>query len=455
MRTHIAVVGLGYIGLPLSLAFCERGETVIGVDVDERKVDELRRGVTHVMEPYRGESLESILRRHLASGRFTATTSLAEAAERADTFIVTVGLPVSGEVVEKTPLLACINDLGRVLSAGDLVLIRSTLVPGMMERDIIPRLAPASGLVPGRDFHVAYAPERVAEGRAMEEFQTLDVVVAGLTDACARRAVDVLKRLTDGPFHKTSLRVAELSKVVENAQRDVNIALAHELKAVAEQHGVDVYELIRMANTHPRVRLLEPNIGVGGFCIPNAYAYLAASLTSEEHIPLCSLARQINLLAPHRAARQLDEALHRIGKRLSGARVALLGLGMKDGSNDIRQSPAIHFADILAERGASVAAFDPTVEPYFPFQAVSLEDCLADADAVAIAAWQEAFDTAPWPHLLTRCQHPLVVFDLKRRLVPSLKQAQWQIQGISHLPYVATPAPQAPAEQDCAVEMVP
>ena len=455
MRTQIAVIGLGYIGLPLSLALCERGETVIGVDVDERKVNELRAGVTHVMEPYRGESLESILRRHLESARFTATTSLAEAAERADTFIVTVGLPVAGDVVDKTPLLACVNDLGRVLSPGDLVLIRSTLVPGMMERDIVPRLASTSGLVPGREFHVAYAPERVAEGRAMEEFQTLDVVVAGLTDACANRAMAVLARLTDGRLHKTSLRVAELSKVVENAQRDVNIALAHELKVVAEQHGVDVYELIRMANTHPRVHLLEPNIGVGGFCIPNAYAYLAASLTSEEHIPLFSLARQINLTAPHRAARQLDEALRQIGKRLSGARVALLGLGMKDGSNDIRQSPAVHFADILAERGATVTAFDPTVDPYFPFQAPSLEDCLADADAVAVAAWQAAFDAAPWPDLLARARQPLVALDLKRRLVPSLKQAGWQIRGNSHLPYIAVSAPHVSATRDCAVEMVP
>ncbi|WP_206832587.1 nucleotide sugar dehydrogenase [Alicyclobacillus fructus] len=455
MRTHLAVVGLGYIGLPLSLALCERGETVIGVDIDQRKVDELRAGITHVMEPYRGEPLEILLRRHLASGRFSVTTSLSEAAKLASVFLVTVGLPVAGDVVDKSPLLACARDLATVLSPGDLVLIRSTLVPGMMEQDIVPVLASGSGLVPGKDFQVAYAPERVAEGRAMEEFQTLDVVVSGLTDACCQRAMDVLGRLTDGQLHKTSLRVAELSKVVENAQRDVNIALAHELKLVAEQHGVDVYELIRMANTHPRVQLLEPNLGVGGFCIPNAYAYLAASISSEELIPLFSLARQINLTAPHRAARQLDEALRQAGKRLSGARVAVIGLGMKDGSNDIRQSPAVHFAEILAERGATVTAFDPTVEPYFPFQAPSLEDCLADADAVAVAAWQAEFDAAPWPALLEGARQPLVVLDLKRRLVQRLQAADWQIRGDTHLPYVAISARRLQASHDCAMEMVP
>ncbi|SIS83248.1 nucleotide sugar dehydrogenase [Alicyclobacillus vulcanalis] len=453
MRAQIAVVGLGFIGLPLALALCERGERVVGVDVDERKVRELRAGVTHVMEPYRGESLESILRRHLSSGRFYVTTSLAEAAAQVDTFIVTVGLPVAGDAVDKAPLLACMRDLGALLSPGQLVLIRSTLVPGMMERDIIPRLASASGLVPGRDFHVAYAPERVAEGRAMEEFQTLDVIVAGLTEACTHRAMEVLARLTDGQLHPTSLRVAELSKVVENAQRDVNIALAHELKAVAEQHEVDVYELIRMANTHPRVRLLEPNIGVGGFCIPNAYAYLAASIPSEEHIPLFSLARQINLTAPHRAARQLDEALRRVGKPLVGARVAVLGLGMKDGSNDIRQSPAVHFVDILAERGAIVAAFDPTVEPYFPFQAPSLAACVADADAVAVATWQTAFDDVAWPDVLALARSPLVILDLKRRIAPRLAAAGWDVPAKDHLPYVAVSPRSAWSPHDATVEM--
>ncbi|SFU83149.1 nucleotide sugar dehydrogenase [Alicyclobacillus macrosporangiidus] len=385
MDGTIGVVGLGYIGLPLALCLCEKGYRVVGVDIDEDKVNELCHGRTAVSETFHGETLESILQRHLMAGRFIPTTHISVAAWEGRAYIVTVGVPVGQDgTLNETPLLSAMEQLGRVLKPGDLVLVRSTVVPGMMEEKIIPRLREASHMTPGVDFHVAYAPERVAEGRAIHEFQTLDVVLAGLTPQCTAKAAELLSRLTAGKIHVTDLRTAQLTKVIENVQRDVNIALAHQLKEIAEHHGVDVYELIGLANTHPRVRLLEPGIGVGGYCIPNAYAYLAASVPADRALPLLQLARRINETAPARMVERLAVQLTALGRRLEACTIAILGLGMKDGSNDVRHSPALACAEHLLRRGAVVRAFDPTVPMQYPFQVSTLESCLYGADGVIV-----------------------------------------------------------------------
>lgn len=429
MKT-IAVVGLGYIGLPLALSFCEKGFRVVGVDVDTSKVDGLRQGNTNVSESYNGETLESILRRHLAKGTFTPTTSVAEAATEVSAYIVTVGMPVTldGQVVGG-PLQAAIEALGHVVKQDDLVLVRSTVVPGTMEEQVIPVLEKTSGLQAGVDFHVAYAAERVAEGKALYEFQTLDVVCAGLTEDCGKAAADLLGSLTSGTVHVTNMRLAEMSKVVENVQRDVNIALAQEFKTLAEHHGVNIFDLIRLANTHPRVRLLEPNIGVGGYCIPNAWPYLKASLPVGDTLPLLQLARDINADAPRLNVDRLAKELAVHGKQISGSTVAVLGLGMKDGSNDTRFSPAVMVADQLLAKGAIVRAYDPTCELQFPFQVETLEECLRGVDAVVVGAWQSEFEEMPLKAALELAAHPLAVLDLKGRLKPYLQPGERSFAG--------------------------
>lgn len=429
MKT-IAVVGLGYIGLPLALSFCEKGFRVMGVDVDERKVDGLKKGLTNVAEAYNGETLESMLKRHLAQGNFTPTTSVADVAKEVSAYIVTVGMPVeSNGQVTRGPLIAAMENLGRVLKKGDLVLVRSTVVPGTMEEQVIPLLEKGSNMQGGVDFHVAYAAERVAEGRALYEFQTLDVVCAGLTEACGKAAADLLGSLTSGTVHVTDMRTAEMSKVIENVQRDVNIALAQEFKALADYHGVNVFELIRLANTHPRVRLLEPNIGVGGYCIPNAWPYLKASLPQGDTLPLLQLARDINTDAPRLNVERLGQDLAERGKTLAGSTVAVLGLGMKDGSNDTRFSPAVMVADQLVAKGAKVRAYDPTCEIQFSFQVATLEECLSEADAVVVGAWQSEFEEMPLKEALRLGHQPLCVLDLKGRLRPYLPALSFDAQS--------------------------
>lgn len=422
LRT-VGVVGLGYIGLPLALCFCEKGYRVVGVDVNEEKVAKLSLGLTDVCEAYEGAPLQLLLQRYLACGAFVPTTRVAVAAWEGCAYIVTVGVPVrpDGHLNEE-PLLNAMIQLGRVIKPNDLVIVRSTLMPGTMEKKVIPMLHQISRMRPGIDFHVAYAAERVAEGRAMYEFQTMEIVLAGLTPKCADVARNLLSTLTSGSIHITNLRTAESTKVIENVQRDVNIALAQQVAHFANFHGIDAYELIRLANTHPRVQLLEPGIGVGGYCIPNAYHYLEASLPEQVTLPLFKLARTINKTTPQRMIRSLEDQLRMEGKNLWQCTVAILGLGMKDYSNDIRYSPALVYAELLLERGAKVQAFDPTVPLQLPYQTESLAACLNNADGVIVGAWQHAFENTNLQAALELCCSSVVIVDLKQQLRPFLRE---------------------------------
>lgn len=416
MRRTVSVIGLGFIGLPLSICLCERGFRVIGVDTDSHKIDTLKKGTAYVQEDYEGKTLTQRLRSHLASGAFTPTTNVEDATNEATAHLVTVGIPTDEGTgsLNLQPLIDVMENLGKSIQRGQLVIVRSTVVPGSVETKLVPILEEMSGLSAGVDFHVAYAAERVAEGRALKEFQTLDIVLGGLTEACGKMAADVLQNLTDGEIHITDLRVAQLSKVIENVQRDVNLAIVNELKAVSHTHGVDLAELIAMVNTHPRVNLLFPSIGVGGYCIPNAYHYLQASVDID--LPLFQTARAINAEVPATVVQQLVSDLWQVGKRIDESTVAVLGLGMKDGSNDLRHSPPILCVEELLGRGAQIQAFDPLVERPLPYQCESLEACLKGADAVLVGAWQPAFDDGDWSELLRLTNSPVVIVDPRHRI---------------------------------------
>lgn len=424
---NISVVGLGYIGLPLSQCFCDKGFNVFGVDVNENLVGDLKRAQTNVHEMNGEETLQQVLRRNLDSGRFFPTTNIASIASYVDTYVITVGMPVSRDgSLHYDMFLQAVEQLGAVLKRGDLVLFRSTVVPGILEDRVLPILEEYSGLEPGVDFNFAYAAERVAEGRAMLEFQTLDIVAAGLTPDCERRARELLSQLTNGTIHCTNLRIAQAVKVIENVQRDVNIALAQEIALYADYHDVDVNELIEMANTHPRVKLLKPGIGVGGFCIPNAYHYLAGSLEDGQSLPLFGLARAENTQVPHRIVLKLSSLLRNKGKSLSDSVIAVLGLGMKDNSNDIRLSPSIDLIDILQSRGARVRAFDSTVQAQLPYLVGDLSSCVNGADALIVATWQREFEELDLIETLEAAGIGDAVIDVRNHL-RNLKDRVFQI----------------------------
>mgnify|MGYP001305257422 CR=1 FL=1 len=414
---NVAVIGLGYVGLPLALSYAMNGCKTVGVDVLPEKVQAINAGQSHMIEPYQGRTLQEILQDMLQSGFFRATNDYRQAAEQADHYIVTVGLPVTEHGPDDRHLMAACRSLGKVLKRGDTVLIRSTVVPGMTEEQILPLLAQESGLEPGVDFYLAYASERIAEGRAFEEFRTIPVVLGAINDISYEKAERLIGRVTQAEIVRSEIRIIETSKVVENLQRDVNIAMIHEVARLCQAAGMDTYELIRIANTHPRVNLLKPGPGVGGYCLPYALYYLLPFAEKlDVPLPLFSLARQENDRVPLRIVERLRSVSTSLGKEFSQTKAAVFGLAMKDYSSDDRVSPSMVIVERLLEHGVDVCAFDPEVPLHAGWQVTSAEQAVREADFLLLLTIQRPFELLDWNSLLGLMKQDPVVLDTKHFL---------------------------------------
>lgn len=389
----VAVFGLGFVGLPLALSFSMRGARVVGVDVVEELVAQLTQGVTHHREAYEGKPIQNILAEELDAGRFAVTTNAAAALAEADAVIVTVGIPVAGGEPNLNYLTGVCETIGQGLRPGMTVIIRSTVVAGTTENVLRPILE-STGLIAGRDFYLAYASERIAEGRAFHEFENLPCLVAGINEASAEHAKAVLGIVTKAPLVLgSSIRAVELTKAIENAQRDVNIAMIQEFARLAERLDIDIFEVIQMANTHPRVKLLEPGPGVGGYCIPNALHYLTpAAEQLGVSLELATTARRINENVPEFVADLVAKAAGPVTADEAPV-VGVIGLAMKDNSNDDRLSPAIRIVELLQARGYTIQAYDPAVPTAYPYKVSSLAECVSGADAVVVLARQQGITT--------------------------------------------------------------
>ena len=256
-QPHIAVIGLGFIGLPLSLSYAMHGARVIGLDVLPGLIQDINSGVTHHLESYEGRTIRDILKEQLNNGRFRATSDYHEASREVDTYIITVGIPIKDGEPDYRGFDACCSTLAGVLKRGDTVIVRSTVVPGTTEERVLPMLE-RSGLKAGEDFYLAYASERIAEGRAFEEFISMPLAMGGINEASVEKAKQILSFVTKAEITVSDIKVVETSKVIENIQRDVNIAMVQQFARFAEKVGIDTFELIKVANTHKRVNLLTP-----------------------------------------------------------------------------------------------------------------------------------------------------------------------------------------------------
>lgn len=390
----VAIFGLGFVGLPLALSFAMEGSQVYGVDVLEGLIRDLREGRSLHQESYLGRPLPEILREETHLRRFEPTLDGAEAVRKSDTVIITVGIPVQGREANLSHLTSALETVGSALHPGHVVILRATVIPGTTEEMARPLLERLSGLKAGVDFDLAYCPERIAEGRAFDEFRTMPTVIGGVTQTSAERARDALSRVTRAPIALTdSMRAAELSKVVENVQRDVNIAIVQELAQVCEKNGLDVREVIALANTHKRVHLLDPGPGVGGYCIPNALHYLRPLADRVGvSLPTLEAARNTNEHVPERIVSVVTHHMDTLGITRERARVGIWGLAMKDFSNDDRISPPMEVANLLAREGMEVHAFDPAVRPDHPYPAASAREAAEGAQALLILARQEGMD---------------------------------------------------------------
>ncbi|MFO7264185.1 MAG: nucleotide sugar dehydrogenase [Bacillaceae bacterium G1] len=402
MRERVAVIGLGYIGLPLSLSFAMKGTPVIGVDVNAQLVEQINAGITHHLERYKGKGIREILQEQLANGRFRATTDYREAIPGALAVVITVGIPIKNGDPDTSYLLSAVSSVGELLEPGQIVIVRSTVIPGMTGGIIREILEKKSGLAAGEDFDLAYCSERIAEGRAFEEFESMPVALAGINGRSAAAAEAIIAKVTtNAPIYRASdMAVVEISKVMENVQRDVNIAMVQEFARLTEALGLDIYEVIAVANTHKRVNLLTPGPGVGGYCLPNALYYLLPR-AAEKNVPLdlLRLARQINDRVPAFLVDQVNRWVKEKGKVPQDVTVAVLGIAMKDFSSDDRISPPLETVKLLQQAGYRVKAFDPAVPASYPFKVERFEEAVRGADVILILARQEGMpldDIAAW-----------------------------------------------------------
>ncbi|ACB85943.1 nucleotide sugar dehydrogenase [Natranaerobius thermophilus] len=421
----IAVFGQGYVGLPLALSFAMKGFKVFGVDINQALIKELKQGKTKHLESYQGKSIQEILQEELDSGRYIPVDDYRQALTQAGIIVVTVGAPIKDDgEVNNSPLKAVAREIGQSLKKDDLVLVRSTVVPGTTERVIQPILESESGLVSGEDFDLAYSSERIAEGKAFLEFSEMPTLVAGVTDSGRKRASELLASLFgDGGeiVVSPSIEAVELSKVLENLSRDINIGMVNEFAGLCEELDLDIHHIIDLANTHKRVNLLRPGPGVGGFCIPNAYYYLLPRAREAGlDLDLSSSAREINDYRPRRVVERLKERLQEQGKSLDQCKIAILGLAMKDYSSDHRQSPALDIVELLLHQGGEVNCYDPEVSSgLIAGQVNDLWKCVQGASAVIFLTRQEEFDNLDFGQLKGKMlanPHSPLLLDPKKAL---------------------------------------
>jgi UDP-N-acetyl-D-mannosaminuronic acid dehydrogenase len=292
---------------------------------------------------------------------------------------------------------------------GDLLLFRTTLIPGTIDQLIVPRLA---NLKPS--IHLAYCPETIMETRAFEELENNPMILAGLDKESIEVTEVFLKSLSKAPIYKSSnFKTAEMVKVIQNIHRDVNVALINEISEVAYQLGVDIYELITLVNTHPRVTLLQPGPGVGGYCLPNALGYLKNAVDTKNcPLTLMDTARKLNEKRPFEIVQIIADILKKAGKVIEHSTIALVGLAMKDFCADCRNSPALDVAVQLINSGAKVKAYDPVVPVTYVYQVTSLEEALTNADCLVILANQKGL-TIEYDQIKSLMAQPILVVDTR------------------------------------------
>jgi UDP-N-acetyl-D-glucosamine dehydrogenase len=404
-QAHVGVVGMGYVGLPLAETFAWGDYRVLGFDIDEDKVARLKRG-----ESYIGHICGERVAELIGSGRFDATTDSRRLAE-VDVIIICVPTPLTET---REPDLSYIVNTGRQivphLRRGQLIVLESTTYPGTTQELLQPILE-ESGLRAGRDFFLAYSPEREDPGNKDYSTRTIPKVVGGINAVSGELAVALYKPIVEGVVPVSSTSVAEACKILENTYRCVNIALVNELKAVFERMGIDIWEVIGAAKTKPfGFQAFYPGPGLGGHCIPVDPFYLTwAARKYGVHTRFIELAGEVNTSMPHYVLDRIVAALNDEGKALKGSRVCVLGVAYKKDVDDPRESPAFTILELLEQRGAIVSYNDPHI-PSLPrmrhhsirLSSQELTDAfLAGQDCVVVVTDHSAYD---FPDIVRRCR---------------------------------------------------
>ena len=381
-------MGLGYVGLPLAVAFAEAEHDVVGLDADPARVDSLNAGRSHI-EDVPDSVLEPLAGRLLATSRH-------EDLSPCEAIVICVPTPLtSSREPDLTYLDAAARSVGEVLQPGQLVVLESTSYPGTTREQLLPALE-RPGLSAGTDFHLAFSPERIDPGRTDFTLRTTPKLVGGLTEACTERARALYESICDEVIVLSTLEAAELSKLLENVFRSVNIAFVNELAQLCDRLGIDVWEVIDAAATKPfGFMRFDPGPGMGGHCLPVDPFYLAFKAREHDFYPeFIELAGKVNQAQPAFCAERIERALNEAGKPVHGSKILILGVSYKAGVGDTRESPALKIARLLQERSGEISYHDPHVPelPDLELSSTDLEEGLREADAVAIVTAHPEFD---------------------------------------------------------------
>ena len=382
-KKTVCVVGLGYIGLPTAALLAGNGFNVVGVDLNANAVETINQGRIHFAEP----ELDAFVRSAVAAKRLTAFAT----PQPADIYMICVPTPFHEGAGIPQPnidyVLAATRSIAGFVKPGDLVILESTSPVGTTEK-----MAAVlnHGGVEISQIHIAYCPERVLPGKIMTELVENDRVVGGLTPAATQAVSSFYRTFVRGAVLETDAKTAEMCKLTENSFRDVNIAFANELSMLCAKSGIDVWNLIALANRHPRVNILQPGAGVGGHCIAVDPWFIVAG--DPENARIIRTAREVNNFKTEWAIDQIkiaiEDAYARTGRK---PKIACLGLAFKPDVDDLRESPALHIADELLSKGYDVVAVEPNIQAHGKFALVSLEDALKTADVIAVLVKHRAF----------------------------------------------------------------
>jgi len=391
----IGVLGLGYVGLPLMLRYTEAGYKVLGIDIDASKIEMLMQGQSYI------EHIDSDKIREALDNGFEATTDFSRAAE-ADALILCVPTPLNKY---REPDLRFVTDTVDAviphLRKGQVVSLESTTYPGTTEEELLPRLE-STGLKVGQDIFLVYSPEREDPGNPDFETRTIPKVVGGHSPDCLDVGVALYAPAIDQVVPVSSTKAAEMTKLLENIHRAVNIGLVNEMKIVADRMGIDIYEVIRAASTKPfGFTPYYPGPGLGGHCIPIDPFYLTWKAREYDlNTRFIELAGEVNTNMPRWVIGKVMDALNERGKSLKGAKVLILGIAYKKNVDDMRESPAVELMELLQEKGAQIDYTDPHV-PVFPkmrehhFELESIDptpDRIAEYDLLLLATDHGKFD---------------------------------------------------------------
>jgi UDP-N-acetyl-D-mannosaminuronic acid dehydrogenase len=380
---RISVIGLGYIGLPTAALLASNGYSVVGMDVSEHAVKTINQGEIHIVEP----DLDAFVRSAVAAGRLKAFTEL----QAGDVYIICVPTPFhEGEGVPEPNIdyvLAATRSIASFVKAGDLVILESTSPVGTTEQ--MQKVLKSEG-VDINQLHMAYCPERVLPGKIMTELVDNDRIVGGLTPAATEAVAAFYRTFVRGVVLETDARTAEMCKLTENSFRDVNIAFANELSLLCDKEGINVWDLISLANHHPRVNILQPGTGVGGHCIAVDPWFIV--YRDPENARLIRMAREVN---NHKTEWVIDKIKLAASdfNAVTGKKpkVACLGLAFKPNIDDLRESPALDVAQALIGQGYDVVAVEPNIESHSMIPLMDIEAAVEQANVIAVLVKHREF----------------------------------------------------------------